>query len=73
MDTSLFIEIILTEGAVELWQDKIETEDDIRAYLSLNKQNKVFINLSEDDISQPVADAYLEQLGMLDLIGLLPF
>ena len=70
MDSHLFEEIILTEGAILAWTDPDSGSEIIKAFIGLNGK-RVFMDLTEEELSKPIIDEYLTQLGMSELIGLL--
>jgi hypothetical protein len=70
MDTHLFIDIILTEGAIEAY---IDPEFPVITYIGPHNIGKAWINTDEEVISRTVGEDLLRKLGMNDLIGKLPF
>ena len=65
IDTTLFIEIICSEGAVLLTRDEVNG-DTFEWYLANGKRKAICI--TDEFISKSTAVAYLRQLGFRDLI-----
>jgi len=71
IDTHLFIDIILNEGAQFLYYDSVG-EDHIEYYHGITGR-KVAISIDDSFISKNVAVDHLNKLGLGDLVDRIPF
>jgi hypothetical protein len=66
IDTHLFIDIIVSEGAILIFHDVVSGET-IEHYTARSGK-RVIICTSDEYMTRPTATAYLGQLGLTDLI-----